>query len=332
MSKRLKILLLILLLMIIGTVYLAMSVKGESTASLIPNNTNIKKGETFTITLWINTDIESRGFVLRQLTYDSNKAQLISTTFNGTIWELADFKDLGHIKPGNLTYAQAGNLDKGYMGNNKSFIMTFKGLKKGTVNFGIPLIIWSGQPGVELVDVNNITWTNTKVTITDSSTPPSPPSPPSPPGEPPEEPEENLIPVANGNGPYTAYINEPITVNASNSYDPDGTIIKYLWIFSDGTNSTEITTNHIYSEVGNYTIKLTVWDDDGNFSDYYTYAFITEEKEPEPPEEPEEPEEPEDNKITPAKKEDSPLIYIGIILICILIFLIFIWISKRKND
>jgi len=47
------------------------------------------------------------------------------------------------------------------------------------------------------------------------------------------------------------------------SYDPDGTIVSYFWDFGDGTNATGVTTSHSYSAIGNYTVTLTVTDDDG---------------------------------------------------------------------
>jgi len=60
-----------------------------------------------------------------------------------------------------------------------------------------------------------------------------------------------------------AYIGEPITLNASDSYDLDGTIASYYWDFGDGTNATGVVVNHVYATNGTYTVTLTVTDDDG---------------------------------------------------------------------
>ncbi len=61
----------------------------------------------------------------------------------------------------------------------------------------------------------------------------------------------------------TVYTGETIHFNASDSRDPDGYIVNYFWDFGDGTNVTGMTVGHSYIENGNYTVKLTVTDNDG---------------------------------------------------------------------
>ena len=59
-------------------------------------------------------------------------------------------------------------------------------------------------------------------------------------------------------------IYEPVSVDASESYDSDGTIVSYLWDFGDGNTATGVTAAHAYSTVGDYTVTLTVTDNDGD--------------------------------------------------------------------
>jgi PKD repeat protein len=53
-----------------------------------------------------------------------------------------------------------------------------------------------------------------------------------------------------------------VQVNASGSYDADGTIVSYRWDWGDGTTGEGWTAMHTYVP-GNYTLTLTVTDDDG---------------------------------------------------------------------
>lgn len=52
-------------------------------------------------------------------------------------------------------------------------------------------------------------------------------------------------------------------LDASDSYDPDGEITSYEWDFGDGRSATGSQIEHIYQSSGEYTIVLTVTDDDG---------------------------------------------------------------------
>ncbi len=58
---------------------------------------------------------------------------------------------------------------------------------------------------------------------------------------------------------------ETITFDASASYDHDGTIVTYTWNFGEGnvTVATNPTITHSYSVDGNYTVELTVTDNEG---------------------------------------------------------------------
>jgi PKD repeat protein len=74
---------------------------------------------------------------------------------------------------------------------------------------------------------------------------------------------ENQSPISKANGPYTAHLGESIQFDSSGSYDPDGEIIEYLWVFGDDGISTEVFPTHEYMELGVFSVTLTVTDDNG---------------------------------------------------------------------
>jgi len=73
----------------------------------------------------------------------------------------------------------------------------------------------------------------------------------------------NVAPVAEANGPYSAYEGVAISFSSSGSSDSDGTISSYSWNFGDGSTSTSANPSHSYSTAGTYTATLTVTDNDG---------------------------------------------------------------------
>jgi hypothetical protein len=56
---------------------------------------------------------------------------------------------------------------------------------------------------------------------------------------------------------------ETVTVDASDSYDPDGSISNYQVDWGDGTTTNGALTSHQYTNEDNYTITVTVTDNDG---------------------------------------------------------------------
>ncbi len=54
-----------------------------------------------------------------------------------------------------------------------------------------------------------------------------------------------------------------VTVDATDSRDPDGTVTDYRWTFGDGATGSGVTASHDYQQAGTYPVTLTVTDDDG---------------------------------------------------------------------
>ena len=79
----------------------------------------------------------------------------------------------------------------------------------------------------------------------------------------------NLKPVAVASADPTSG-KAPVTVrfSSSGSYDPDGEIVSYKWDLGLEGGRVDSTKNpiHIYTEPGNYTVKLIVIDNDNAFS------------------------------------------------------------------
>lgn len=70
-------------------------------------------------------------------------------------------------------------------------------------------------------------------------------------------------PIAEAGSDKIVAANKSLTFDASNSSDNVG-IVSYEWDFGDGTKGTGLTANHVYTDTGNYTVVLTVGDEDGN--------------------------------------------------------------------
>ena len=63
--------------------------------------------------------------------------------------------------------------------------------------------------------------------------------------------------------PYGAPRDHPVAFDASESYDPDGSIVEYVWDFGDGTTARGVWVEHVFPQRLEYRVALTIVDDDG---------------------------------------------------------------------
>jgi len=72
-----------------------------------------------------------------------------------------------------------------------------------------------------------------------------------------------------------------VSFDASASYDPDGSIVSYIWSFGDGGSGSGVTASHTYTSIGTYTAWLTVTDNDGK-TDTVTHSSLVQSSTPDP--------------------------------------------------
>ncbi|RLM95294.1 PKD domain-containing protein [Haloarcula sp. Atlit-7R] len=74
--------------------------------------------------------------------------------------------------------------------------------------------------------------------------------------------ETNTPPTASITGPSSAAVGSQVTFDAS-AADTDGSIESYEWDFGDGETATGQSVDHTFGSAGDYTVELTVIDNDG---------------------------------------------------------------------
>lgn len=86
---------------------------------------------------------------------------------------------------------------------------------------------------------------------------------------------ENQPPVASFTYlPENPNVGEEITFDASSSYDPDGTIVKYEWDFGNGNSAEGEVVTYAYTQAGTYNVTLTVTDNDGLANAIQKVVFV----------------------------------------------------------
>jgi hypothetical protein len=84
----------------------------------------------------------------------------------------------------------------------------------------------------------------------------------------------NIAPVADA-GPYQVVnVNEQVQFDGSGSYDLDGTIVNYYWVFDDGATGSGVAPTHTYTQEGTYSVTLFINDDDGALDADFTNILV----------------------------------------------------------
>lgn len=85
----------------------------------------------------------------------------------------------------------------------------------------------------------------------------------------------NNPPVANAGPDLAGKTSTKFTFDGSKSFDKDGTIVSYVWKFSDGLMIAGRVTSRMFSLEGTYTVELTVTDNDGALSKDYAHIQVS---------------------------------------------------------
>ncbi|UCH89722.1 MAG: PKD domain-containing protein [Thermoplasmata archaeon] len=126
----------------------------------------------------------------------------------------------------------------------------------------------------------------------------------------------------------TAKVGKTIIFNASGTTDTENDIdsLTYLWDFGDGNMDTGRIVEHEYEEDGEFTVRLTVKDDNGDASTYITTVTI------------EESEGTGDDTTggTPTEKESSnlpmALAIVAVVIIIVVILIMFLMMRQKKKQ
>ncbi|MCF8413523.1 MAG: PKD domain-containing protein, partial [Melioribacteraceae bacterium] len=78
----------------------------------------------------------------------------------------------------------------------------------------------------------------------------------------------NQKPIADAGPDRTVVPNQKVQFDGSNSFDPDGEIVKYVWDFGDGNTAEGKIVEHLYENSGSYSVTLRVEDNTGHESAY----------------------------------------------------------------
>ncbi len=89
-------------------------------------------------------------------------------------------------------------------------------------------------------------------------------------------PPAEVPPVADvGADIFNACLNQPVAFDGSRSNDPDGQVVAFTWDFADGSPlALGAIARHVFANVGQFNVILTVTDNNGNVDDTSVTVFV----------------------------------------------------------
>lgn len=218
------------------------------------NNTYVKVGDTFNISVWIkNTGSENIDTWETDISLQS-EVDAMFVEMN-PFWT-TKYHHNGTIDDYNITGIQSFNKNASNA-NTLLFTIFLRAKNNGTchIDFQRVVAVYKGYP----LDFNTH-----PIIITVGSD--------ESPNEPVNDTITNTAPIANIE--CSPLPDDNILFDATNSSD-DKSITSYTWDFGDGTNGTGASINHSYKEDGNYTVILTVTDEEGLFDTQTTTINVS---------------------------------------------------------
>jgi len=147
-------------------------------------------------------------------------------------------------------------------GTSQLVTIHFKALSSGTCDFVMKDFKYAYGGNEHYATING---DSTTVGSGDNPVPPPPPPPP----------PSNDAPVANAGFPIGNIVDEEVCFDASNSTDDKG-IVEYRWDLGDGYIVYGKEACHTYTNCDNYTVTLTVFDEEGLSDSDSITVFVVE--------------------------------------------------------
>ena len=86
---------------------------------------------------------------------------------------------------------------------------------------------------------------------------------------------KNRVPHVDAGPDQDVFVNQSVYFDGSGSYDPEGNVLAFVWSFGGETSTSGLNldkTTHSYNHPGNYTVTLTVVDNNGDESLNHSYS------------------------------------------------------------